>query len=165
LLFITKKGINVKSRFAQEFQNMPKQIFVNLPVADLPAARAFYEAIGAVNNPQFTDETAAAMVFSDTIYVMLLTHEKFAQFTPRRIADAREVSEVLIAISAGSRAGVDDVTEKALAAGGREPREPQDYGFMYGRSFEDLDGHIWEPFYMDLEAATAATAQPEPAQA
>jgi predicted lactoylglutathione lyase len=96
---------------------------------------------------------------------MLLTHEKFAQFTPKRIADARETSEVLICISADSREGVDDITEKALAAGGREPREAQDYGFMYGRSFEDLDGHIWEPMYMDLEAATAAMAQPEPAQA
>jgi predicted lactoylglutathione lyase len=93
---------------------MPKLIFVNLPVADLAAARAFYEAIGAVNNPQFTDETAACMVFSETIHVMLLTHEKFAQFTPKKIADARAVSEVLICISADSREGVDDITEKAL---------------------------------------------------
>jgi len=142
---------------------MPKMIFVNLPVADLPAARAFYEAIGAVNNPQFTDETAACMVFSETIHVMLLTHDKFAQFTPKRIADAHETSEVLICISADSREAVDDIAEKALAAGGREPREKQDYGFMYSRSFEDPDGHIWEPIWMDLEAFTAATAQPEPA--
>ena len=138
---------------------MPKQIFVNLPVADLAAARAFYEAIGAVNNPQFTDETAACMVFSETIHVMLLTHDKFAQFTPKKIADAHATSEVLICISADSREAVDDITEKALAAGGREPREAQDYGFMYGRSFEDLDGHIWEPMWMDMEAATAAMAQ------
>ena len=137
---------------------MPMLIFVNLPVADLPAAKAFYEAIGAVNNPQFTDETAACMVFSEVIHVMLLTHEKFAQFTPKRIADAHETSEVLICISADSREGVDEITGKALAAGGREPREPQDYGFMYSRSFEDLDGHIWEPMWMDLEAATAAVA-------
>jgi predicted lactoylglutathione lyase len=143
---------------------MSKLIFVNLPVADLDAAKAFYEAIGATNNPQFTDETAACMVLSETIHVMLLTHEKFAQFTPKRIADAHEVSEVLICISAESREGVDDITEKALAAGGREPRDRQDYGFMYGRSFEDLDGHIWEPMYMDLEAFTAAT-QAEPAVA
>ncbi|HYI48990.1 MAG TPA: VOC family protein [Allosphingosinicella sp.] len=139
---------------------MSKLIFVNLPVADLPAARAFYEAIGAVNNPQFTDETAACMVFSETIHVMLLTHDKFAQFTSKRIADAHQTSEVLICISADSREAVDDVTGKALAAGGKEPREPQDYGFMYSRSFEDPDGHIWEPMWMDMEAAKAAMAEP-----
>jgi len=145
---------------------MSKLIFVNLPVADLPAAKAFYEAIGFTNNPQFTDETAACMVLTETIHVMLLTHEKFAQFTPKAIADARQVSEVLICISEDSREGVDAITDKALAAGGREAREAQDYGFMYGRSFEDLDGHIWEPMFMDLEAATAAMAQqPEPAAA
>jgi predicted lactoylglutathione lyase len=138
---------------------MPKLIFVNLPVADLPAARAFYEAIGAVNNPQFTDETAACMVFSDTIHVMLLTHAKFSQFTPKKIADAHATSEVLICISADSREAVDDITEKAVAAGGREPRDPQDYGFMYGRSFEDPDGHIWEPMWMDMAAAAEAMAQ------
>ena len=145
---------------------MSKLIFVNLPVADLPAAKAFYEAIGAVNNPTFTDETAACMVFSETIHVMLLTHDKFAQFTPKRIADAKQTSEVLICISADSREAVDEITDKALAAGGREPREKQDYGFMYGRSFEDLDGHIWEPMWMDMAAATAAMAkQPETADA
>ena len=144
---------------------MSKLIFVNLPVADLTAAKAFYEAIGARNNPQFTDDTAACMVLSDTIHVMLLTHDKFSQFTPKRIADAREVSEVLICISADSREGVDEITEKALAAGGREPREEQDFGFMYGRSFEDLDGHIWEPMWMDLDAATAAMPQAEAATA
>ena len=144
---------------------MPKMIFVNLPVADLPAAKAFYEAIGAVNNPTFTDETAACMVFSDVIHVMLLTHAKFAQFTPKKIADARETSEVLICISADSREAVDDITDRALAAGGREPREKQDYGFMYGRSFEDLDGHIWEPMWMDMDAFLAAQAQGETAPA
>ena len=144
---------------------MSKLIFVNLPVADLPAAKAFYEAIGATNNPQFTDDTAACMVFSDTIHVMLLTHDKFAQFTPKRIADAHATSEVLIAISADSREGVDEITEKALAAGGREPREKQDFGFMYGRSFEDLDGHIWEPMWMDAAAAEAGAVQAaEPVQ-
>jgi hypothetical protein len=131
---------------------------VNLPVADLPAARAFYEAIGFTNNPMFTDETAACMVLSDVIHVMLLTHDKFAQFTPKAIADARETSEVLICISEDSRESVDAITGKALAAGGRETREAQDYGFMYGRSFEDLDGHIWEPMWMDMAAATAAMA-------
>ncbi len=141
---------------------MSKMIFVNLPVADLAASKAFYEAIGAVNNPIFTDETAACMVFTDVIHVMLLTHEKFAQFTPKRIADAHATSEVLICISADSREGVDDITDKALAAGGREPRERQDYGFMYSRSFEDPDGHIWEPMFMDMDAAAAAMAQGQP---
>jgi len=141
---------------------MARMIFVNLPVADLSAATAFYEAIGAVNNPQFTDETAACMVFSDVIHVMLLTHDKFAQFTPKRIADAHATSEVLNCISAESREAVDEMTGKALAAGGREPRDPQDYGFMYARSFEDPDGHIWEPMYMDMEAATAAMGAGQP---
>jgi len=144
---------------------MSKMIFVNLPVTSLGAAKAFYEAIGAVNNPQFTDETAACMVFSDTIHVMLLTHAKFAEFTPKPIADAHAASEVLIAISADSRAGVDEMADNALAAGGREPRPAQDYGFMYSRSFEDLDGHIWEPMHMDMDAFTAMTAESEPATA
>ena len=138
---------------------MSKMIFVNLPVADLPAAKVFYEAIGATNNPMFTDDTAACMVFSDVIHVMLLTHDKFAQFTPKRIADAKETSEVLICISADSREAVDEITDKALAAGGREPREKQDYGFMYGRSFEDPDGHIWEVMWMDMDAARTAMAK------
>ena len=144
---------------------MPKLIFVNLPVADLPAAKAFYEAIGATNNPQFTDDTAACMVFSDTIHVMLLTHDKFRQFTPKQVADAHATSEVLIAISADSREAVDEITEKALAGGGREARDKQDYGFMYSRSFEDPDGHIWEPMWMDMDAFLAAQAQAEPATA
>ncbi len=144
---------------------MSKLIFVNLPVADLDAAKAFYEAIGFTNNPQFTDETAACMVLSDVIHVMLLTHEKFAQFTPKRIADAHETSEVLICISEESREGVDAITDNALAAGGAETHEPQDYGFMYSRSFADLDGHIWEPMWMDMAGFEAASAQAETADA
>ena len=143
---------------------MPRLIFVNLPVADLAAARAFYEAIGAVNEPRFTDDTAACMVLSETIHVMLLTHDKFSQFTPKRIADAHQTSEVLICISADSREAVDDITQKALAAGGREPRAAQDYGFMYGRSFEDPDGHIWEPMWMDMAGFEAAAAEGQPAE-
>lgn len=143
---------------------MSKLIFVNLPVADLDAAKAFYEAIGFTNNPQFTDETAACMVLSDVIHVMLLTHDKFAQFTPKRIADSHATSEVLICVSEDSRDGVDAITDKAIAAGGKEARDRQDYGFMYSRSFEDLDGHIWEPMWMDLAAATEAM-QPETADA
>lgn len=143
---------------------MSRMIFVNLPVADLAKSMAFYEAIGFTNNPQFTDGTAACMVLSDVIHVMLLTHDKFAQFTPKAIADARATSEVLICISEESREGVDAITGKALAAGGTEPREPQDYGFMYGRSFEDPDGHIWEAMWMDMAAAEQAMA-PEAANA
>jgi len=128
---------------------------VNLPVRDLPRATAFYEAIGGEKNPQFSDDTASCIVLSETIHVMLLTHDKFAQFTPKRIADAHETSEVLIALSVDDRAGVDEINGKALAAGGREAGEPQDHGFMYSRSFEDPDGHIWEPFWMDVAAAMA----------
>ena len=140
---------------------MPRMIFVNLPVADLDRAVAFYKAIGAEQNLQFSDDTAAMMVLSDAIHVMLLTHDKFRQFTSKRIADARETTEVLLAISADSRAGVDEITEKALAAGGREPRAPEDHGWMYGRSFEDPDGHVWEPVWMDV----AAMSQPQAAEA
>jgi hypothetical protein len=133
---------------------MPKLIFVNLPVSDLPKSIAFYDALGAVKNEQFTDHTAACMVFSETIHVMLLTHDKFSQFTPKKIANARETTEVLICMSADSRDDVDATLAKAEAAGGAVDIGPkQDYGFMYGRSFEDLDGHIWEVMWMDIEAA------------
>jgi uncharacterized protein len=135
---------------------MSKLIFVNLPVTDLKRATAFYEAIGATKNPQFSDDTASCMVFSETIHVMLLTHDKFRQFTPKAIADARKVSEVLIAISADSRNGVDALVDKANPAGGKaDPAPKQDHGFMYSRSLEDPDGHIWEVVWMDLAAATA----------
>jgi hypothetical protein len=138
---------------------MPKMIFVNLPVTDLERATAFYEAIGAEKNEQFCDGTASCMVFSETIHAMLLTHDKFRQFTPKKIADAKESSEVLIALSADSREGVDEMVGRAGAAGGRvDPCPKQDYGFMYGRSFEDPDGHIWEVVWMDVEAAKAAMA-------
>jgi hypothetical protein len=140
-------------------------IFVNLPVAGLDRSAAFYKAIGAEQNAQFTDETATMMSFSETINVMLLTHDKFRQFTARRIADARESTQVLLALSCDTRDAVDEITEKALAAGGREVREKEDHGWMYGRAFEDPDGHIWEPMWMDVEAATRAAAQPQPADA
>jgi predicted lactoylglutathione lyase len=136
---------------------MPKLIFVNLPVSDLARSTAFYQAIGAAKNPQFSDDTASCMVFSDTIHAMLLTHDKFRQFTPKKIADAKTSSEVLICLSADSRDAVDDIVGKAAAAGGSaDPGPKQDYGFMYGRSFEDPDGHIWEVMWMDVEAATKA---------
>ncbi|MDP9124575.1 MAG: lactoylglutathione lyase [Pseudomonadota bacterium] len=130
---------------------MAKQIFVNLPVRDLPRAKAFYEAIGAVNNPQFSDDTAACMVWSDTVFVMLLTHAKWASFTKKPISDARQASEVMLALSADDRQAVDAMVSTAGAQGGKADVNPtQDLGFMYGRSFEDLDGHIWETFHMDM---------------
>ena len=144
---------------------MPKSIFVNLPAADLERSIAFYKALGAEQNHQFSDETGACMVFSETIHVMILTHDKFRQFTPKRIADAHETSEVLIALSADSRAAVNEIVGQALAAGGREARPAEDHGWMYGRAFEDPDGHIWEPFWMDVEAAAQAMAQPQPVKA
>jgi predicted lactoylglutathione lyase len=138
---------------------MSKLIFVNLPVSDLPRATAFYEAIGAKKNEQFCDATASCMVFSETIHAMLLTHEKFRQFTPKKIVDAKDSSEVLICISSEDRQSVDATVEKAGPAGGKiDPTPKQDYGFMYGRSFEDPDGHIWEVMWMDVEAAKRAMA-------
>jgi len=138
---------------------MSKLIFVNLPVSDLARATAFYESVGARKNEQFCDDTASCMVFSETIHAMLLTHDKFRSFTPKRIADARESSEVLICLSADSRQEVDDMVGRAGAAGGKlDPCPKQDFGFMYGRSFEDPDGHIWEVVWMDLAAAQAAMA-------
>lgn len=137
---------------------MAKMIFVNLPVEDVARSTGFYEALGAVKDGRFCDATASCMVFSDTIAVMLLAHDKFSQFTPKKIADAHATSEVLLCLSEESRAHVDTTVEKALAAGGKEPRQPQDYGFMYNRSFEDLDGHIWEIMWMDVDAAMATGA-------
>ena len=134
---------------------MQKMIFVNLPVADLDKAIAFYEAIGAQKNPQFSDHTAACMVFSETIHAMLLTHDKYRQFTSKPIADASATSEVLIALSSDTRAEVDETIARAVKAGGKaDPGPKQDHGFMYGRSFEDPDHHHWEVFWMDAEAAT-----------
>src|SRR3712207_5010283 len=143
---------------------MPKLIFVNLPVADLARATAFYEAVGARKDERFCDGTASCMVFSDTIHAMLLTHDKFRQFTPKAIADSRTTTEVLICISADSREAVDAMVEKAAAGGKVDPSPKQDYGFMYGRSFEDPDGHIWEVMWMDASAAETGAAAFEEAQ-
>jgi predicted lactoylglutathione lyase len=131
-----------------------RMIFVNLPVTDLQSSRRFLEALGAVNEPKFTDETAACMTFSDTIHVMILTEEKFRQFTPRPIADAKASSQVLLCLSADSRESVDTTVERAVTAGGAaDPAPKQDYGVMYGRSVADPDGHIWEIMWMDPAAA------------
>ena len=138
---------------------MPKMIFVNLPVTDLARSTAFYEAIGGEKNPQFSDETATCIVLSETIHAMLLTHDKYRQFTTKPIADAHSTSEVLICVSADSKDSVDAMVSKAASAGGKaDPAPKQDYGFMYGRSFEDPDGHHWEVMWMDMEAARAAMA-------
>lgn len=133
---------------------MQTLIFVNLPVRDLAASTAFYEALGARRNLQFCDDTASCIVVSDVIHVMLLTHEKFMQFSPRPIADAKNTAQVLLCLSAPSREAVDDQVRKASEAGGSpDPTPTQEFGFMYGRSFEDLDGHIWEVMWMDPAAA------------
>jgi predicted lactoylglutathione lyase len=134
---------------------MPQMIFVNLPVKDLVKSMAFFEALGFSFNPQFTDETAACMVISDTIFAMLLTHEKFAGFSPKPIADTSKTTEVLIALSRDDREAVDAIVKAALAAGGSTFNQPQDHGFMYGHAFRDLDGHVWEVFWMDPAAVQA----------
>ena len=128
---------------------MISKIFVNLPVKDLAKSIAFFKAIGFSFNAQFTDKTAACMVMSDEIYAMLLTHDKVKQFTGKQIADAHKTTEVLTALAVESKAKVNELMDKALKAGSNESRPPQDYGFMFGRSFEDPDGHIWEVFWMD----------------
>jgi predicted lactoylglutathione lyase len=133
---------------------MSRMIFVNLPVRDLAKSRAFLEALGATNEPKFTDETAACMRLSESIFVMLLTHDKFSQFTPRPIADATAGSEVLLCLSCDSRESVDSTIARAVTAGGSaDPAAKQDYGVMYGRSIADPDGHIWELMWMDPAAA------------
>lgn len=126
----------------------PQMIFVNLPVRDLEAAKAFFAALGYAFNPTFTDQNAACMIVSDSIFVMLLVEPFFAGFTSKPVSDARAGTEVIVALSAPSRAAVDAHLEKALAAGAREPQPPRDYGFMYQRGFEDPDGHLWEIAYM-----------------
>jgi predicted lactoylglutathione lyase len=137
---------------------MAKMIFVNLPVKDVARSTAFYEALGFTRDARFSNEQASAMQWSDEIVVMILAHDFYRTFIPgRTIADTASTSEVLIALSFDSRAAVDAITERAAAAGGAgDIREPQDLGFMYGRTFQDPDGHIFEPHFMDLDAAMAA---------
>lgn len=133
---------------------MPKMIFVNLPVTDLERSTSFYEAIGGIKNPKFSDETGSCIVFSDTIFVMLLTYDKYRTFESRPIADAHKTSQVLLAISEDSREAVDSVLGKVGDAGGRtDPNPLQDHGFMYSRDFADPDGHTWEVFWMDPTVA------------
>ena len=127
---------------------MSRKIFVNLPVKDLEKSKAFFGKLGFTFNPQFTDQTAACMVISEDIYAMLLTHDKWRQFTDREIAGPR-VLEVMTCLSANNRDEVNRFVDAAVSAGGKEMRPAQDYGFMFMRSFEDLDGHVWEFAWMD----------------
>lgn len=131
---------------------MATKIFVNLPVKDLNQSVEFFKKLDFNFNAQFTDETATCMVVSEDIFVMLLTHDKFKTFTPNAICDATKSTEVLVCLSSESRAAVDDMVRKAVAAGGTTYNEPQDHGFMYGHGFQDLDGHIWEIIYMEPSA-------------
>ncbi|WP_298735770.1 VOC family protein [uncultured Chitinophaga sp.] len=128
---------------------MPTKIFVNLPVKDLKRSMEFFSRLGYSFNEQFTDEKAASMVISDDIYVMLLTEPFFTSFTGREINDTSKSAQVIICLSSDSRAAVDELVSKAVAAGAVTPRAAQDHGFMYSHGFEDLDGHIWETVYMD----------------
>lgn len=131
---------------------MAKQIFINLPVADLPGTIAFFTALGFSFNPQWTDETATCMIVGDNIFVMLLKQDRFQTFTPKPVADAHQSTEVLLCLALDSRDEVDSMVRKAVAAGGNTYNEPQDHGFMYGHGFQDLDGHIWELVYMVPQA-------------
>lgn len=133
----------------------PQMIFVNLPVTNLDRSKAFYEAVGFRINPQFSDDTAACMVLSETIMVMLLTHAKWARFTTKTIPDPKTTAQVLLCISRDSREDVDAIVGTAAKQGGAaDPTPVQDLGFMYGRSYEDPDGHVWETMWMN-PAATA----------
>ena len=143
---------------------MSKMIFVNLPVTDLPRATAFYEAVGFTMNPMFSNEMASCMAWSDAIFVMLLTHDFWKTFTGKTIPDAKESAQVLLCLSRDSQAEVDGIVAAAEGAGGApDPTPRQEMDFMYGRSFEDPDGHIWEVMWMD--PAAAANGPPAEAQA
>lgn len=128
---------------------MATKIFVNLPVKNLSKSMEFFSRLGYSFNDQFTDQNAACMIISDDIYVMLLMEEFFRNFTDKDLTDTSKSTEVILALSADTRGEVDEFMRKVISAGGSEPREPQDHGFMYQRSFQDIDGHLWEIFYMD----------------
>jgi len=130
---------------------MISQIFINLPIKNLKKSVDFFTKLGFKFNPQFTDDTSTCMIMGENIFTMLLEEEKFKEFTPKNISDAKKNTEVLIALPFENRKGVDEIISKAIKSGGREPRKVQDLGFMYSRAFEDLDGHIWEVFHMNME--------------
>lgn len=129
---------------------MTKQIFINLPVKDLQKSMDFYTALGFTNNPQFSDDSGKCMVWSEHIFVMIMTHEKFASFATKPIADTKSKLAGLFSLSVNSVDKVNSVMANGLKAGGTEPSEMKDYGFMQQRTIEDLDGHTWEIFYMDM---------------
>ncbi len=131
---------------------MSRQIFVNLPVQDLDRARTFFSEIGFTINEQFSDDNAACVVIEENITVMLLVESFFKTFTKKDLTDTAQSTETIIALSADSREGVDELADRALAAGGKPSNEPTDHGFMYGRSFQDPDGHQWEVMWMDASA-------------
>lgn len=133
---------------------MNPRVYINLPVADLRRSRRFFEALGFSFNDAFCDDTALGMTISETCFAMLLTHEKFAAFIPRTIADANAVTEVLVCLQLDSREQVDRLCDTAHADGAGTVRDPQDHGFMYGRAFADPDGHIWEVFWYDTTQLT-----------
>ena len=132
---------------------MARKIFVNLPIRDMKRSRAFFDSLGFSFNPGFTNEQGACMVIGEHSFVMLLVEPFFQTFTKKPIHDAKKGTEVLVCLSCESRAEVDDLVRKALAAGGTAPNAPQDHGFMYGHGFEDPDGHLWEVMWMDPAAA------------
>ena len=134
---------------------MTTRMFVNLPVKDLGKSVKFFTALGFRFNPQFTDENATCMIVSEESFVMLLVENYFKTFTPKPVSDARKNTEVLICLSCDSRKQVDDMVSKAVAGGAATPRPAQDLGFMYQHGFEDLDGHLWELAFMNLEAHAA----------
>ncbi len=128
---------------------MVSQIYVNLPVKDLQKTIQFFTRLGFTFNPLYTNEKATCMIVAENIYVMLLVEKFFQTFTKKEIIDAKKSVEALLALSLGSREDVDEMVKKAVAAGGSTPRDPEDHGWMYSHAFEDLDGHIWEPFFSD----------------
>lgn len=131
---------------------MSTKIFINLPVKDLNRSMSFFKHLGYSFNPQFTDENATCMVISEEIYAMLLIEKFFITFTKKEICDTSKSAEAILALSVNSREEVDVMVKKAAAAGATIPNPPQDHGWMYGHGYQDLDGHLWEVFYMDMDA-------------
>jgi hypothetical protein len=138
---------------------MSRLLFLNLPVADLPASRAFFDTLGFDFDERFCDDQAACMVVSDQAFAMLLERDRFAEFVTKPVADAQQATALTVAVSAESREAVDDFAETALGAGATAAKDPQEYGFMYQRSFHDLDGHLWEVMWMDPVAAEKGPAE------
>lgn len=134
---------------------MISALYLNLVVQDLPRAKTFFEALGWTFDPRFTNDEAGGLQISDNIFAMLHTHDSIRRFTDKPVADSHRHVEMMAAIQLASRAEVDALADKAIAAGGRAQRPTEDHGFMYTRPFEDLDGHIWEPFWMDINQAPA----------